>query len=202
MVKKCSHCGIEKPLDDFFKDKNTPTGRAYRCKPCNSLYAKSMRERHMGHGVVVTEKHCFQCGVTRPASEFYKCPGSTTGLRPECIPCAKKAMIADRDKHRERQRKNRATNAERYYIKGRTKHLSRKFGMTQDVYDVMLASQDALCAICKKPSEKVLCIDHDHETGEIRALLCDLCNRGLGYFRDDATVLQQAISYLARYKGK
>ena len=72
--------------------------------------------------------------------------------------------------------------------------------MTVEQYDAMLIGQNYVCAICNK-SEKsstkgVLFIDHDHKTGKVRGLLCDTCNRGLGYFYDDKSLLRNAVEYL------
>jgi hypothetical protein len=76
-------------------------------------------------------------------------------------------------------------------------HLKAKFGMTHEDYDRMLESQGFVCAICKEPYEKKYHIDHDHETGIVRGLLCDICNRGLGYFKDSSLRLSSAITYLS-----
>ncbi len=76
-------------------------------------------------------------------------------------------------------------------------HLVRKFGIHEELYDMMLASQRGGCAICGKgPTTKRLAVDHCHDTGEIRGLLCDRCNRGLGSFRDDPELLARASRYL------
>ena len=63
----------------------------------------------------------------------------------------------------------------------------------------MLEAQDGVCAICgKTPQQNIkrLYVDHDHETGDVRGLLCQQCNIGLGAFRDDKAVLHKAIKYL------
>jgi hypothetical protein len=74
------------------------------------------------------------------------------------------------------------------------------YGLTVEQYDAILIGQNYVCAICNK-SEKsstkcVLFIDHDHKTGKVRGLLCDTCNRGLGYFYDDKSLLRNAVEYL------
>ncbi len=75
-----------------------------------------------------------------------------------------------------------------------------KYGMKPEDYDDMLKRQNGLCWICKTnaPGHKhnYFSIDHSHETGQIRGLLCNACNMGLGYFRDNTSKLESAIKYL------
>ena len=73
-----------------------------------------------------------------------------------------------------------------------------KRGLEEGEYEALLQSQNGLCAICGEPAgAKRLSIDHDHETGSVRGLLCTLCNSGLGHFRDNEVLLRMAIDYLA-----
>lgn len=68
-------------------------------------------------------------------------------------------------------------------------------------YKSILTSQHGKCAICKKHSSflsKKLCVDHDHKTLRVRGLLCDPCNRLLGWMNDDTSIFESAISYLNR----
>ena len=68
----------------------------------------------------------------------------------------------------------------------------------------MESQQGGVCAICKKPEKSkwnteqpmLLAVDHDHETGRVRGLLCNNCNTGLGKFMDDPDLLSSAIEYL------
>ena len=74
--------------------------------------------------------------------------------------------------------------------------LKRRFGITPEEYDVMLASQGGGCAICHTiPGARRLAVDHSHITGVVRGLLCDLCNTALGKFGDSPILLQAAIDY-------
>lgn len=81
--------------------------------------------------------------------------------------------------------------------------LKRAYGMTSADYEKMLNSQSGCCAICGIPAGKIkrgggrLVVDHDHETGKVRGLLCHKCNRGIGQFNDDITLLDSAKRYLA-----
>lgn len=102
---------------------------------------------------------------------------------------AKKAREA-RAKSKEPNRK-----AHRKYI------LRTKFGLTVSQYQAMLQTQDGKCAICGSPSpEKELSVDHCHQTGKVRGLLCNPCNIGIGYMYDDPIRLLSAVKYLLRYK--
>lgn len=73
-------------------------------------------------------------------------------------------------------------------------HIARRYGITAADHAALVVKQDGRCAICRR--EKRLVIDHDHETDEIRGLLCHRCNSGLGYFGDDLTLLAAAMQYL------
>lgn len=74
----------------------------------------------------------------------------------------------------------------------------RQFGISEDDYDRMLQDQDGRCAICFKECStgRNLAVDHCHETGQVRGLLCTRCNMGIGYFSDDPNVILQAARYL------
>ena len=81
----------------------------------------------------------------------------------------------------------------------RSTQLKLKCGITGKVYDFLLKGQDYKCRICHKTPEengKELSVDHDHETGDIRGLLCQKCNTGLGMFEDDVILLESAVTYL------
>jgi len=69
------------------------------------------------------------------------------------------------------------------------------------VYQERLEAQGGVCAICEQPQEgKRLASDHDAKTGRIRGLLCNRCNLGLGYFKDNAAYLGMAVAYLEEYR--
>lgn len=138
-------------------------------------------------------KTCTRCGLDKSLEEFSR---KGERRRAQCKACGSKAS-ADWNKsnperyrvsHNQAQRKLNART-------GRQRTLKYKYGLTQDDYDALVIAQDGLCAICRAPQES-LCVDHCHETGEVRGLLCKLCNCGLGYFRDDPSALQAAIEYL------
>lgn len=84
----------------------------------------------------------------------------------------------------------------KYPDRTRTTNLKTKYGINKDEYDEKLKEQDFKCAICKKGvsnNRRAFCVDHNHTTGKIRGLLCDGCNRGLGYYE---IWLKEYIKYL------
>ena len=118
----------------------------------------------------------------------------------------------NKEKYREYGRKYREANKE-YIIETnlkyreenkeklkKTKYKSAllKYGITLEDYNKMLSEQGGVCAICgkKEKGNKRLAVDHDHDTGKIRGLLCGNCNIGLGSYNDDPATLIKAASYL------
>ena len=64
-------------------------------------------------------------------------------------------------------------------------------------YEQLHTLQNGKCKICDSPSlKRKLAVDHCHDTGNIRGLLCENCNRGLGVFNDNVSTLTKAIQYL------
>jgi hypothetical protein len=104
---------------------------------------------------------------------------------------------------RELERRRAYVRAHKAEISARRKaaHLQRRYGLSRADYDALLKRQGGVCAICAKPSEKTLCVDHCHATGSIRGLLCPKCNRGLGYLADDQSALIAALVYLGHENG-
>lgn len=76
----------------------------------------------------------------------------------------------------------------------------RKYGVTPEKFAEMLAEQGGLCAICNRTEDGPLHVDHDKETGKVRALLCGRCNRGLGMFLHRPEFLNQAAEYMRRFQ--
>ena len=83
--------------------------------------------------------------------------------------------------------------------KNRNYQLKRNYNLTPEQYDEMYSNQHGRCAICGVHQSELafnLAVDHDHETGEVRGLLCRKCNSGIGYFKDDMELINKALDYL------
>lgn len=87
--------------------------------------------------------------------------------------------------------------------------LKREYGLTMQEYNALLEKQSGLCALCKSAettvrktgSKAALSVDHDHNTGKVRGLLCTPCNRGIGFLRDSIDLLEAAVVYLKVSEG-
>lgn len=145
------------------------------------------------------KKHCSGCKQTKDASEFHKNRCTRDGLAYCCKACRK-------SNPKEKQGSVRRSIAARKRNPARHNANARKYrlGVSREDYEALLKAQDGKCGICHEPESdrhqsgqlKTLAVDHDHETGAIRGLLCSRCNRALGGFGDDPALLQAAIGYL------
>lgn len=109
------------------------------------------------------------------------------------LPIQSEKALADKAAY---QRNWRAANR----AKAKGYDLKRHFGMTLEDYYAMLDRQGGGCAICgeEDPYFKHMAVDHCHETGKVRGILCCACNRALGGFKDKVEILERAIAYLKR----
>ena len=163
-------------------------------------------------------KRCTKCGVEQPVENFYRAAGTRDGRRGDCKRCfqqrASARYRADPEPMKARARRWQAANPERvaenlrrYQESGRKaaadrrSHLKRKFGLTVEQYDEMLAAQGGGCAICGRPprDDISLHVDHDHDTGQVRGLVCFRCNNALGDFNESQALLVSAAEYLDRH---
>lgn len=170
---------------------------------------------------------CNCCRESKPISEFRRRPdrsekGKRMGRWSYCHDCEKARMktpharaLANARTKEFRQRLLTSDPAEARR-RERASNLKRNYGLTIEQYDAMVAWQDGKCAICGGPPSdprwkghaspvggrriEKFHIDHNHKTGDVRALLCSQCNRGLGDFRDDPALLLKAAEYLTVYQ--
>lgn len=73
-----------------------------------------------------------------------------------------------------------------------------KYKLEPHEYRQLVVQQNGACAICKEPGRK-LCVDHHHETGRVRALLCGHCNSAIGFLRESPLLARAAATYLEQY---
>lgn len=119
-----------------------------------------------------------------------------------CINCRRLKLAIWRDKNPDKRVIYESKDKE----KRREARWKRQYGITREMYNSTLSQQDGKCAICKTKEigrgHTHFHVDHNHSTNKIRGLLCDKCNRGLGFFKDNYTILTAACEYLKFYEDK
>lgn len=113
---------------------------------------------------------------------------------------ARRATPEGMMRSREGTKRWRATHPDRAKASMRKQCLAR-YGLTFESFNVLLETQNGLCAICRGSLGRgrvgsAVAVDHDHESGRVRGLLCNNCNRGIGMFADSPTALVAAAAYL------
>lgn len=111
-----------------------------------------------------------------------------------------KVNAARRDKWRSDKEWREAQLEKRRGRDQRHTQLKTHYGITKAQYDEMLLAQGGKCAICSVDPKETLCVDHCHDSGRVRALLCRSCNTGLGCFKDDLSLFGLAIRYLEKWR--
>ncbi|MDA5282343.1 endonuclease VII domain-containing protein [Streptomyces sp. Isolate_45] len=171
--KRCSRCKSPKPRSDFAANRAMWDGLQAYCRACQ---ADQHRERQEARGRTVRvkvavpsgHKHCPQCKEIKPHSEWESNKSSSDGWASYCRLC--------------RAQRNRAS------------YFKRKYGITEAEREEMIAAQGGLCLLCREgPAEHV---DHDHQTGKVRGVLCFSCNAALGQFKDRPDVIRRAAAYV------
>lgn len=139
------------------------------------------------------QKYCPKCKKIKLLEEFNKSNGD---FSPHCTLCCRELS---------KKYYNPKKNSEKYNDNKdavRDDRLKRKFGITLNEYNEKLFSQEEQCAICGKSVEnngKALAVDHNHNTGEVRGLLCNNCNVAVGFVDENIDIARKMIKYLERW---
>lgn len=187
--KACSKCGVAKPYSAFGKEPRNPTGVDAECKKCMARrrfladYSSKFRDEHNDAwyeaklSAPACTKICATCKKEKHVSCFYRARRFKSGFVYQCKECSRSVKSK--------------------LIK-RNSELRSKYGISVHTYNSMLKEQDGKCAICKRICEsgRRLAVDHSHNEGRVRGLLCSKCNRAIGLFRDDPAIMSNALDYL------
>lgn len=169
----CTKCKIDKESTSFLKNKNNPLrgGLQSWCRDCSS---QNLRERKGNPPIKGGSKECSSCRLEKDISFFYSDKNTKDGLKRECKECSTRKID--------------------------NTHYKQKYNISIDKYEEMSLKRDHKCDICETniPGNRIkrLCVDHCHTTGNIRGLLCEGCNLGLGKFKDSPDLLRRAAEYL------
>lgn len=171
----------------------------YHGKPCKNC-GNCIRDVGYGsrHG-----RHCVECSkiYLRQYHKKKTESGEAKQYRKERQPIATQQMRewrqANPDKAKEVAKKS--NNKRQMTGKRRKYDLARRYDLTVEQFGQMNIKQGHACAICHVLWVKAPQVDHDHNTGEVRGLLCGTCNRMIGLANDDMTLLRSAVRYLKSY---
>jgi hypothetical protein len=172
-----------KNLSTTFTSLETDVGSSISVEVIQSTLGRGMR--------------CSRCRQEKAPEDFNLARNFTRGRRYWCRECAREFA---------RQRIwewRQSLDPELRSRFDRSSNLMRLYGLTLDEYDALVDQQDGVRAICREPPVKGrgkrLVVDHDHQTGRIRGLLCALCNVAIGYLREDPQLFDRAKEYLIRH---
>lgn len=172
-AKVCNTCRETKLPVDFHRSRNTPTGRYPQCRRCRASQRRDER-------------------AANPEAERAR---------------SREQYVRHRESRLARNRRYYLANPERSFEYARARHLRRAYGLTVEDYAALMAAQQGGCASCGQPETEVdprvnrvrqLAVDHCHETGEIRGLLCRKCNTALGLLGESLSVVEALAEYLRR----
>ena len=146
------------------------------------------------------KKQCSKCAEKKLLSEFNKNKRTKDGLCYNCRECNKEYNRTHKVEFAERKKIYNQTEKGKFGVYRR--NLKNKYGITLEDYDRMIEDQNGVCAICGgiNINGRRLGVDHNHETGEIRALLCNYCNHIIGDAKENIIILQSAINYLKSFE--
>lgn len=126
-------------------------------------------------------KTCKHCGVEKPLEDFPKNSNMKDGHVNFCFPCRYEKYYKDR------------LSSDKYW----SQQLKWKYGISIETYNKMSEEQRGLCAVCGNDNGgKRLCVDHRHDTGKVRGLLCTSCNKAIGQLGDTPEGVLAAYNYL------
>ncbi|MDC7243661.1 MAG: endonuclease VII domain-containing protein [Sphaerochaetaceae bacterium] len=177
-MKTCRVCKKEKEEEELCKNGFGPNGVRYYKSLCKKCDAARRRAEHANDPEKIRASN--RAHYKRNAQKYRDKTAKWRKENPE--------------KTKEMLKKWREENPDKIRDYG----LQRDYGITLEKYNEMKRDQKNKCYICQE--EKMLVVDHCHETGIIRKLLCNTCNRFLGWWEKDTVKFEQVIKYLQMYK--
>ena len=203
--RRCSGCNKWRPISDFVVE----TVAENRCSLCRKRnpQTRTRDSQTITHG----KKKCSRCLQIMPVKNFGKNKSTSSGLQSNCLECQRAAVRAYQTRQRERDLAGwrrrladtaarwRKNNQERYrevIAQRNLKCRAKKYGLTTKKLAELTNAAAGKCQICGVVAKR-LNIDHSHETGEVRGLLCSRCNCGIGLLDDNPDILRRAIQYLS-----
>ena len=197
--KQCPRCGETKLAEQFYKSAKRHDGLSSYCRQCQVTDTKSRYSAHPRWKAPEGHKYCPGCEQVKPVERFGNNKRNPDGRQNYCKPCSVAKVTASRHKdptsHRASSKAWREKNPEHHA----DIHARWRYGVERGTYAKMFEAQDGKCAICGTTDTGKMSrfhIDHCHDTGIVRGLLCGPCNTGIGQLKHDPEILRAAIKYL------
>ena len=192
-MKACNVCNVQKETTEFYKDSSRKDGFSNRCKECDTIQHNKYIETHPEY----KEKSLKKLDIW-------------TENNKERLPeINRKWRAENKDKINEVKKIWKKNNPEVVAAQQFKDGLKRKYGLTVEQYQQMIKDQDNKCKICGhemnggRNTRYAINIDHKHDgTKNVRSLLCNCCNKVIGYAYEDVSVLASAIEYLKFHSNK
>lgn len=189
----CSLCKTVKLRTEFYANPRTKSKTHTYCILCHRAYYKRYNR---------------QKGVIRPRHQESEAQPKRSLFYSHCRYCArctqwktKNSFYAKGSYCKSCQR----DYAKSHYYDNRATQRAKRYGISEEEYQALFNQQEGRCFICNQQETRrrgstvfELSVDHCHETGRVRGLLCHNCNVGLGQFKDDPRLLEEAITYLQK----
>ncbi len=166
---RCECGGIRVRPVTTIKLESCKLGFTGLCKKCSTRHKATLMYEARRKGTLLSndKKKCCRCLQLLPACNFGHSGRTKDKLAPHCEDCCKDMA------------------------------LRRNFGISLEEYKEKLVLQNGGCFICgQKPRKRQLAVDHNHATGQVRSLLCNLCNRLVGCAREQPEILRRAATYI------
>ena len=144
----------------------------------------------------VIEKKCRICKEFKVLHEFHQAATCSYGVQNKCKECCKQEYIENREIILARQKEYAQENKEIISERNFRNHIKVRYGLSKEKYYELAENG---CMICGTFDD--LAVDHDHNTNEVRGILCRSCNRGLGCFKDSSDLILKAAAYLEARQG-
>ena len=166
---ECTRCEKNKPPTDFFRKSTTKTGFSHRCKVCfmseKKGWTEQNRERCLANPVSSTKRFkCSFCKETKLRDEFSQDFSQKRGYSSWCKACVRENKSED----------------------SKLRHKLKPYGLTIKAFQTMLEGQGEVCLLCESDGseyKKGLCVDHCHDCGAVRGILCPDCNNANNFFK-------------------
>lgn len=182
-MKTCSRCSSRKPASQFYKRSAAKDGLQSICKDCardasrdnyrNKKLAVRGALRPYKENWATGGRRCTRCQEWKTWDQFHRLKAGHNGRAARCKECVRAQLRTDYHSAPDTARRSARRGQDR-----RGDGLRRRYGIDRAEYERMAREQAGLCAICGDQPKRLV-VDHSHDTGRVRALLCDLCNRAL-----------------------